>query len=321
MKRILITLITIYVCCNAFSQNMYGKADDEARLVLNTYVPEQIEGISSIARNALENKLTQIASQNGMGGGAYNPRFIITANIVVLSKEMTPTVPPMHAYTLEVNLYIGDGIAGILFSNYSTTLKGVGNNETKAYLNAINNIKSRDPRYQNFIDNAKRKIIEYYNANCDLIITQAQGLETLHEYNAAISTLFTVPSVCKECYERCINLLGPIYKKKIDRDCEMQLAEATNAWNAGQDFNAAQRAIGFLSGIDPAASCYSRAAALSEKIAKRMKELDQRGWNFLMKQQQDAVDIQKLAIRAARDIGVAYGNNQPRVIYNIRGWW
>ncbi len=321
MKKIILIILSICICCSAFSQNIYGKADDEARLVLNTYVPEQIEGISQIARNALENKLSQIASQNGMGGGVYNPRFIITANIVVLTKDITPTVPPMHAYTLDVNLYVGDGIDGILFANHTVTVKGVGNNETRAYLNAINNIQSRNPQYQYFIENAKRKIIEYYNANCDLIIKEAKALEAMHQYEAALSTLFTVPSVCKECYEKCLDLLGPIFKKKIDRDCQMQLAEATNAWNAGQDFNAAQRAIRFLSGIDPAASCYSSAFALSDRIAKRMKELDQREWNFLMKQQQDAVDIQRLAIGAARDIGVAYGRNQPRIIYNIRGWW
>jgi hypothetical protein len=40
-----------------------------------------------------------------------------------------------------------------------------------------------------------------------------------------------------------------------------------------------------------------------------------------MKQQQDDVDIQKATIKAARDIGVAYGNNQPDVVYKVYGWW
>jgi hypothetical protein len=42
-----------------------------------------------------------------------------------------------------------------------------------------------------------------------------------------------------------------------------------------------------------------------------------------LKQPQDGVDIQKATIKAARDIGVAYGNNQPDVRYEtvIYGWW
>lgn len=321
MKKILF-IICFALCSNyVIAQNTYGSSDDEARIVLNTYIPDQVEGISSVTRNALANKLSQIASQNGMGGSSYNPRFIITANIVAATKNITPTVPPMHAYNLEVNLYIGDGIDGILFASHSVSVRGVGDNETKAYLDAIKNIKSRDPQYQRFIDDAKRKIIEYYNANCDLIISEAKALESMHEYNAALATLFRVPSVCKECYEKCMTLLGPIFDKKINHECQILLAQATNAWNSGQDFNAGQRAIRFLAAIDPQATCFPSAMALSEKIAKRIKEVDQREWNFLLKVQQDNVDVQKLRIRAMRDIGVAYGSNQPRVIYNIRGWW
>lgn len=321
MKKILFIICILLTGSYVFSQNTYGSADDEARIVLNTYVPDQIEGISSVARNALENKLSQIATQNGMGGASFNPRFIMTANIVASTKNITPTVPPMHAYNLEVNLYIGDGIDGILYASHSVSVKGVGDNETKAYLDAIKNIRTRDPQYQYFIENGKRKIIEYYNANCDLIISEARALESMHEYNAALATLFRVPSVCKECYEKCMQLLGPIFDKKIDHDCQVLLAQATNAWNSGQDFNAGQRAIRFLAGIDPQASCFPSAIALSERIAKRVKEVDQREWNFMLKVQQDNVDISKLRIRAMRDIGVAYGSNQPRVIYNIRGWW
>lgn len=42
-----------------------------------------------------------------------------------------------------------------------------------------------------------------------------------------------------------------------------------------------------------------------------------------MKQYNDNIDIAKEKIKAYRDIGVAYGNNQPKTIttYNIRGWW
>ena len=135
-----------------YSQNDKGKTDDLGRVILSTYLPEQIEGMPDAAMNSLKNKLSQIASVNGMGGSSFNSRFIITANVSVLSKDITPTAPPMHAYTLEVTFYIGDGIDGIKFSSYSINLKGVGENETKAYISALKNLKTNDSQYQTFID-------------------------------------------------------------------------------------------------------------------------------------------------------------------------
>jgi hypothetical protein len=42
-----------------------------------------------------------------------------------------------------------------------------------------------------------------------------------------------------------------------------------------------------------------------------------------LKEQKDSVDIEKATIKAARDIGVAYGENQPDVVYEtaVYLWW
>lgn len=147
-------------------------------------------------------------------------------------------------------------------------------------------------------------------------------LASSNEFDAAISKLIDVPEVCKSCYEKAMNAVAPIYQKKIDRQCKISILEATNAWNASQDGYAAELASDYLSRIDPNSSCYNDAKLLSEKISKRILELDKREWNFKLKEQQDNVDIQKATIKAVRDIGVAYGKNQPKnITYNYRGWF
>ena len=305
-----------------FAQNNLGKSDDTARIVLSAYIPGQIEGLTPIVQNNLTNKLSQIASANGMGGSA-NSRFIITANVSVLTKDITPTAPPMHAYTIEVTLFIGDGIEGTLFSSQSITLKGVGTNESKAYIAALNGLKVKDPIYQTFIEKVKNKIVEYYNSKCDFILKEAEMLTSKNDFDAAIAKLTSIPEVCKDCYDKAMTAVAPIYKKQIDRECKIRLMEATTTWNAAQDLSSADSAGAVLSQIEPGASCYKEALVLSSKIAQRVKELDQREWKFQMKQQQDNVDIQKATIKAARDIGVAYGNGPKATVvrYNIRGWW
>ncbi len=321
MKK-LILFLCFSLSLGVFAQNNLGKSDDGARIVLSAYIPNQIEGLTPIVQNNLTNKLSQIASANGMGGSA-NSRFVITTNVSVLTKDITPTAPPMHAYTIEVTLYIGDGIDGTLFSSQSITLKGVGTNESKAYIAALNGLKVKDPIYQTFIEKGKNKIVEYYNSKCDFILKEAQSLTSQSKFDEAIGKLTSIPEVCKVCYDKAMDAVGPIYQKQIDKECKLKLAEANNAWNTNQDSTGASNASESLAQIDPNASCFKEAQAFSSKIAKRIQEIDKREWSFKMKEQQDDVDIRKATIKAARDIGVAYGNGPKATVvrYNIRGWW
>lgn len=321
MKKILLSLLMI-IGYNAYSQNTLGKSDDAARITLAAYVPQQIDKMPDAARSILANKLNQIVTQNGMGGAANNERFIITANVNVISKDLTATAPPMTALVLEVTLYIGDGFVGTKFSSTSISVKGVGESETKAYISALKGISPTNSNIQSFVGNGKSKIIEYYNSKCDFIIKEAQTLVSQNNFEEAIFKLTSVPEVCKDCYDKCMDAVGPIYQKQIDRECKSKLMEANTAWNAAQDSYGADIAGGILAQIDPNASCYKEALALSNKIAQRIKEIDQRDWKLQLKEQQDNVDIQKATIKAIRDIGVAYGNGQPKTVtYNVRGWW
>ncbi len=310
------TMLSI-VCINTNAQNKAGKVDDLGRIVLNSFVSDQIEGLPSSAKKMLSNKLSQIATKNGVGGSALNPRFIITPNITVSTKDLTATSPPMTALTLEVTLYIGDGIEGTKFASESIEVKGVGVNETKAYIAAIKQIKSANPIIQDFVITGKTKIVEYYNSRCDFIIKEAQTLVAQNEFEAAILKLTSVPEVCKECFDKCMDAIVPIYKKKIDRDCKMKLQEAQGIWNASQDMEAAERAGAILSTIEPEASCFSEVKTLSNKIAIKVKQIDAREWKYILKEQAQESE----RIKAYRDIGVAYGNNQPKTVYNVKGWW
>ena len=85
----------------------------------------------------------------------------------------------------------------------------------------------------------------------------------------------------------------------------------------------AEKVAVILTKIDPSSSCFKDAISLNDKIAKRVLELDNRQWNFMLKVQQNEVELEKARIKAIRDIGVAYGNNQPDIVYEtvVYGWW
>lgn len=307
---------------NGFAQDKAGKVDDLGRIVLNTYLSRQMGDIPASAQRVLGNKLSQLVTKNGVGGSVLNPQFIITPTVTVLTQDLTATAPPMTALTLEVALYIGDGVEGTLLASTTLTVKGVGTNETKAYMAALKQISTKNPTIADFITEGKTKIVQYYTAKCDFILKEAAVLTANNEFDAAILKLTAVPDVCKDCYDKCMEAVLPIFQKKIDRVCQLNLTKAQNAWNAGQDEAAAKIAGKYLAEIDPNAACYKDALTLSDQIAERIKTLDEREWKAQMKREQDGVDLAKQRINAAKAVGVAHGNNQPKnVSYNVKGWW
>ncbi|MFN8274133.1 MAG: hypothetical protein U0X58_04540 [Flavobacteriaceae bacterium] len=288
------------------------------RISINAYIPPQRDALPSGAENMLTNKLNQILTANGISGSNPRPKFIIVPSIVVTSKDITATAPPMTALSLDVNFYVGDGVEGKLYASKSVSVKGVGANETKAYLDALKNIKANDPGMQSFLSGAKTKIIDYYNARCTQIINEANSMaNSLMDYDGALGKLTSVPEECTECYNKAMAAAAPMFRKKIERDCKKIMVEANNLWNANQDWDTANQVGQLLSSVDPEASCYKDAKALSDKIGKRVLEIDKREWNYKMEVD---VNLKRDMIKAIRDIGVAYGNGQPKTVVYKSFW-
>lgn len=82
-------------------------------------------------------------------------------------------------------------------------------------------------------------------------------------------------------------------------------------WNANQSWDGANSAGAILATIDPKAACAGEAKALSEKIAKRILEVDKREWDFKYDKE---IGLERDRIQAYRDIGVAWGSHQPQNI-------
>ena len=318
MKKCIILVIACLMASITFAQEQTQTMDDAARIALSAYM-DPSSSIPNNAKKTLKDRMQKIITKNGMGS-AKNTRFIMTANVRELNLEKSETAPVIYIYNLEVNLYIGDGIDGTLFSSCSLEVNAAGDSKEKAYMAALKKIKASDPQYQTFINEGKKKIVDYYTAKCDFIITKAQTKAKNQDFDAAIAELMQVPDVCKECYDKCMAAAQPIYQEKINQEGVKLLAEARGVWSAGQDVAAAEAAAAILAQVNPQSSAFAGAESLNAEMAKRVKELDKREWDFMLKQQQDEVDLEKASIKAIRDIGVAYGENQQPTTYNVV-WW
>jgi hypothetical protein len=317
MKKLTIYLITcIILNYSAIAQ----KLDDFGRIVLNTYLPDNIS-LPAEAKSQLQTKLNQITSNNGMGGSQINPRFIITANVNIGTKDIISGPPQMVAQNIELVLFTGDAITKTVFSNTTLSLKGVGTNENKALIEAIKSINPKNKELVLFLDEGKNKIINYYNTNCDFIINDAQTLAQQQKYDEAIYKLALVPEVNQECYFKCSDIIKEIFQKKIDDNCKTKLTEAKMIWLKKQDINSAESALSILTDINHQASCFDNVNILVKEINDKLIKDEKAKLELAIKKYNDKIDLEKKRIDAYKEVAVEYAKNQPKTVtYNNIYW-
>lgn len=290
-------IIILFLSVVSISVNAQEKLSDVNRIVLNTYVPEQAEPMPDQAKKMLENKLSQIATSNGMGGSAINPRFVIMANASILTKDIIAGPPQMLAYNLELTFYIADAIDLKKFSNVAIQVKGVGINETKAYIDAIKGININSLVFTNFITEGKSKIIALYSSQCDFIIRDAISLSNKGEYDAAILKLAVVPDVCEICYIKCMDTMQYIFQLKIDKECLLKIREAKAIWMANPNANGAAQVAEIINSISPFSTCNPDADNLMLEIQKKLAADEKAKWEFQIQKHRDAVKLKEEALR------------------------
>ena len=260
MKNI-VTLLIFIISVSLNAQNTRGKTNDAGRIVLNTFLGE-MEGVPPAAAKLLKNKLSQMVAKSGMGGSESFPRFVISADVDVLTKDFTQTIPQKIGLTLGVNLYIGDGIEGTVFASRYIELKGIANNETKAFIQSFRPISPRNKKFNEFIETGKNKIIEYYNSKCDFILKEANTLADQKDFDNSISKLVEIPDVCKECYDKAMDLSSTIFKRKMENECQENMSKS-NSLIAQDKWEEAANPI---AGYTPDMACYPDVKSLLTKI-------------------------------------------------------
>jgi hypothetical protein len=309
MKKIIIILFLIV---SAININAQVKLDDFGRIVLNTFLPDNI-AMPTEAKNLFITKISQITSNNGIGGSQANPRFVITANVNVGTKDIIAGPPQMIAQNIDVTFFVGDAFTNNIFSNTTLSLKGVGTNENKAFIDALKAINPKNKEVLAFLEEGKAKIINYYSTNCDFIIKDAQTLAKQEKYDEAIYQLSLVPDVCKDCYFKCLDTLTQIYQQKIDADCKVKFKEAKVTWTAAQTPSGAEKAGNILTTINPMANCQKDVTDFIKVIDAKLKADEKARWQFKMKQYADKIAMQKEQVRIAEEKGKrddSYRENQ-----------
>lgn len=306
MKRYFIGLAAVLL------MPLYAAAQDAgSRIALTPYVCYDIESIPRTASSALERKLTSMATANGFAG--MSDRFLLTAIPEVMSVSMTPTAPAQFVVEVEVEVYVVNNPEEVIVGQTVYSLKGVGASEQKAVISAINQINVRSVETRRFLENARAKIIEYYDGRLPSIIAKAQSLASMTRYDEALAVLSAVPD-CLDGYPQIAEMMVDIYTSRIDRDAD-SLIRAASAKLAADD---ATGAMTVLAGVDPYSTRASEADAMIAKIkadaeAEKQMELQKEVEAYeyerarAQKEYDDEVELKKLRLEVAREVATTAG--------------
>lgn len=328
-----------------------------SQIYISVVQPDRNE-IPSEAGKQLERKMIQLLTSNGISSQDVNNRFIITAKADITSKDIVASTPQRVSEKIDLTFIIGDMVENKIFETITIPLIGIGTNENKSFISAINQVKPQKAELVEFLDHAKQKIVDYYAVRCSQIIKDAQKQASANNYDEAIYQLMLVPDIC-DCAKECQNLMIEYTIKRNNAQAAQLFNEAKARWAASPTSEGASDVADIIARIPAGTSSQKNVDALIKSINTKLREDEKREWAFKMKQYDDAqekekreyqlrvdkqiadnqmkreeLDARKLheaeeqatrrnMIDAAKSIGLGFVNNLPKsitYIKNVMSW-
>ena len=290
-----------------------------AQMIVSPYMPYDQEGMTVNNARLMENRLAQIINDSGLLS-ADGSRFVLTMNWNVVDKEVLGTAPTKVMYRLEAGMYIGDGMTGNKFASTVIPLKGAGNNEAKAIVNAMRGLSANRPEIEQLIKKGVQQIIAYYESNKREIMTQVKTMMGMHDYDGAMFTLYQIPMECSY-YQEAQGMLVTAYKGYVNTQAAELLQRARALWAASPSQENAEAVMALVGDIDPSSSSYGAAQSFMKEVKSRVTKLDDQDRSEIYKQMAHERSMDKAHMQAVREICLAYAKNQPKVVYNVNTWW
>ncbi len=291
-----------------------AQTDEVGKIALSVVMPYDGElNLSQLSK--LESKIIQITSKAGLSAAGFSQTFVIYPKFTVYETNVVEGgMQNITVVTAELSLFIRHLGTDMIFSSVSKPLKGSGRTKEMAITNAIAQIPVADKAFAAFIETGKQKIVAYYEANCDNIIKKADSYIQMQQYAPALGLLMSIPDEISSCYDKVIDKSIATFKAYQNQVCAENIQQA-KAKSAAMDYDGA---LEILAAIDPSSKCAQEQQALIKSLESKVSAEEKKHWDFLMKQYNNEVGLEKQRIDAVKAIAVEYYKSQQvDVNYNI----
>ena len=131
----------------------------EGALRLLDLLPDR-ENIPPESKKLIQTKLSQLITDNGIADNDSFNRFVLTAKVIVISKDIVAGPPQRISQKIDVTLMIGDVIEDKVYESVTIPVLGIGQSEEKAFMAAFKNIKPSNNELRAFMERGKEKKLE-----------------------------------------------------------------------------------------------------------------------------------------------------------------
>lgn len=271
------------------------------------------EDVPEASVNYLDARLQNLVNEGGIVADEGVSPFFIAGKFSHIYEQELAGPPVQTALHTSLTLYIGDMNSETIYASTTLELRGVGDSEHRAFINAMKQVNKNNKQVLQFINKGRKKVLDYFDQNYNQIISKAEHAASQNRYDEAVWLLNAVPECCIG-YDRTSALCEKYYVQYINRQGKIMLDKAKAAWAVSPDRNGAAEAFEYLSKIDPESSAYAGAERLLSEIKASVKS--DRDFE-LREKYHDSVAMEKARVDAIREIGVAYGKNQQPTTTNL----
>ncbi len=298
MYRLMLLLAALNVALLSISQEA-----DLSAINLAVVLPPADEHLSENHLATLQGKIMGAAAANGVSADGYSQAFVIYPKLAISSvKESKGGMRSITVVKATLNLYIKQVSNNLVFSSYSKSIEGGGMNKEEAMTAALESIDADDPKLAGFINQAKNKILAYYNTNCSVILANAQSEKGIKNYESALAMLLTVPAQAKGCYDQAQENAQSVFKEMQKYMCAQYLQKA-RALAADNNYD---EALEYLSWVDPTGPCASESKTMINAIAGKVEAERIRRWEFMVTAYRDGISLRKVALQAMTSVALAW---------------
>lgn len=256
-------------------------------IAITPMVPDEIE-LNEGSKNVLQQKLLQMTTLNGFG--SYSNDFILTANIIPLSKNVIPGTPSQVSVHLEVSIYVVGVAEQVVLDEYSLEVKALAKTDNQAMAKAIKQINPRKPEVRAFMSTAREKIEKYYIERTPALIAKAQMLADREEYKKALAVLSSVPESVSE-YLTVVDMMTSIHQQMIDKEATRLIQFAKNNIIKKKY----HEALDDLFLVDPMSSKAPEAQNVINQIKAQIEENDRLAYEAKLREQDAKIEAAKRA--------------------------
>lgn len=254
---------------------------------------------SQEALNNLYANMDRLIGKNGVLNLKENARFFLATTYIIISKDVIPGIPARISEKIQFNFIIGDAVAEKVYSSIAVQVKGVGINESKALISAIQAIRWNNEALDKFVIDAKKEIIKYYTIEAPSIFKEAELLKKSGKYQEAIGLLISIPSACP-LYKESMRKALVTYQEMIDNKASIFLRKAKAEWSSSPDRNGAEKAVAYINSIPSESKYEADVNSLLQEINRQVASIDKKEWEFKKQQYTDSIRHLKTEEQAAK---------------------